>query len=192
MTIHTCSAFIFLGMFAASLARGDGLSNPLDFSLDMVSTNHAALSSSSMTTVPTNCNSLVLETMFLSGDEFYPEILSKCEMNWKNESTEASILFVLNEFSDSTSSLCWLTNAIYGTSMMESDFTCHYTRFQSIPDICIGWIDDPSGTGQSSLSSVMIVRGNLVGVASGEQGTNLLQVASMIMDAAFSGTCLTP
>ena len=66
--------------------------------------------------------------------------------------------------------------------MGEDDLCLHYSVRPAIDDICLCWHAGETNKLDSSISSVTILRGNLVTVTSGARGTNLVEAASSIMD----------
>ena len=107
---------------------------------------------------------------------------STTSLVWTNSLAEIEGSMVLQEFETPSNAWNRVAGILNGTAMMDSQRVLHYSNCSNVADICLCWHDQPEETGISSVSSVTIVRGNLVGVASGGRGSNLLHAASAIMD----------
>ena len=110
---------------------------------------------------------------------------STTSLVWTNSPAEIEGSMVLQEFETPSNAWNRVVGILNGSAMMDSQRVLHYSNCSNVADICLCWHDQPEETGISSVSSVTIVRGNLVGVASGGGGSNLLHAASAIMDFVF-------
>ncbi len=162
---------------------GDGLETALGLSPNMVSTNvvrsageriAAALpldGNFQCTIAPTSAGYALMTASEVT------------RIFWTNSETSVSGSFVLQEFQTATNSWQWLVGMLNGSTMMSAQRVLHYTFSPDIPDICLCWHDSENEVSLASVSSVTLLRGNLVGVASGTHGSNLVHAATAIMDA---------
>ena len=110
---------------------------------------------------------------------------SVTSLAWTNSLAGIGGSMVFQEFETPSNAWNRIVEMMNGSAMMDAQRALHYSTCSNVADICLCWHDLPNETGIASVSSVTIVRGNLVGVASGGGGSNLIHAASAIVDFIF-------
>ena len=161
---------------------GDGLETALGLSPNMVSTNIVRSAGERLAAALPLDGSFHCTIAPSSAGYALMTASEVTRMSWTNSETSVSGSFVLQEFQTATNSWQWLVGMLNGSTMMPTQRILHYTVSPDIPDICLCWHDSENEVGLASVSSVTLLRGNLVGVASGAHGSNLVHAASTIMN----------
>ena len=163
--------------------RASELDDNLGLSVGNVSTNSVEISTNLLNSISQGACGTSLDILDTSPDPFFPEVAFRAIMQWGDAGGDYSGRVVLRQFATGTNALQWVLSMVHGTSMSEDDLGLHYSVRPSIDDICLCWHAGETNKLDSSISSVTILRGNLVTMTSGTRGTNLVEIASSITDA---------
>ena len=163
--------------------RASELDDDLGLSVGNVSTNSVEISTNLLNSISQGACGTSIDILDTSPDPFFPEVALRAIMQWGNAGGDYSGRVVVRQFATGTNALQWVLSMVHGTSMAEDCLSSHYSVRPSINDICLCWHAGETNKLDSSISSVTILRGNLVTLTSGTRGTNLVEAASSIMDA---------
>ena len=177
--------FLAATMLHPTKSMGGHVESLLGLSLSMLSTNQVR---DVATRIPAAADvsgtiSYAVNTNFVIAIPVAPG--SMTSLVWTNSLAEIEGSMVLQEFEAPSNAWNRVVGMLNGSAMMDAQRALHYSICSNVADICLCWHDLPEETGISSVSSVTIVRGNLIGVASGGGGSNLLHTASAIADFIF-------
>lgn len=166
--------------------RASELDDNLGLSGGNVSTNAVEISTNLLDSVSQGVCGTSIDILDTSPDPFFPEVTFRAVMQWGEAGGDYSGRVVVRQFATGTNALQWVLSMVHGTSMAEDDLDLHYSVRPSIDDICLCWHAGETNKLDSSISSVTILRGNLVTMTSGTHGTNLVEIASSITDAIWA------
>lgn len=174
---------VILGSFPCVAARSSELDDRLGLSIENVSTNTVVISTNLLDSVSHDVFETPMDVLVASPDPFFPDVAFRAVMQWGESGGVHSGRVVVRQFATASNALQWVQLKVHGTTMLDDNLASHYSTRPDVADVCLCWHTGETNKLDSSISSVTILRGNLVTVTSGTPGTNLVKAASYIMDA---------